>query len=248
LQAHITHRHSSKSSAEKSDKSKVDDSLRNVVNSISKASLASVVAAVNNAASNYTQSGYSAIPTSSYNISGQSDNHGMNISVLNSRPTNLITIHAQEPAAAASNQAAYSSYTTGTYSNYPASASSGVTYPNLSQPPPAFGYTGAYSAPTNPTHTQYQASQYAGGQSAATGYSTPYTAAGYTGSSAQTAGAGYSSAHPAAPAPTSGYPAATGQVPGSYAAAPQYGAAPAAATHQGQWTRPPPAQQAYYRR
>ena len=75
--------------------------------------MASVVAAVNNAASNYTQSGYSAIPTSSYNISGQSDNHGMNISVLNSRPTNLITIHAQEPAAAASNQAAYSSYTTG---------------------------------------------------------------------------------------------------------------------------------------
>ena len=82
LSAHINHRHSSKSGGEKADKPKVDDSLRNVVNSISKASLASVVAAVNNAASTYSQSGYGATPTSLHSgVPGQIDNHGMNIQV-----------------------------------------------------------------------------------------------------------------------------------------------------------------------
>merc|ERR1719220_645997 len=80
----------------------------------------------------------------------------MNISVLNSRPSNLITIHAEQPAAtAAGAPAAYPGYPAGTYPNYGAAGTNpAVTYPNLSQPPPAFGYTGAYPTQANPTHTQ----------------------------------------------------------------------------------------------
>merc|ERR1719220_1552494 len=94
----------------------------------------------------------------------------MNISVLNSRPSNLITIHAEQPAAtAAGAPAAYPGYPAGTYPNYGAAGTNpAVTYPNLSQPPPAFGYTGAYPTQANPTHTQ-QPTQ---------GYPTSYTAAG----------------------------------------------------------------------
>jgi len=249
LQAHITHRHSTKTTGEKSEKSKADDSLRNVVNSISKASLASVVAAVNNAASTYTQSGYAVTPTSSYSgVPGQVDSHGMNISVLNSRPSNLITIHAQEPAAAAGTPAAYPGYPAGSYPNYAAGSNPAVTYPNLSQPPPAFGYTGAYATPTNPTHTQYPTTQYSGTQQTAQGYTTPYTAAaGYTSTTGQAQG--YTSTHGAAAGQAGAYPTAAGQAAAGYAAATQYGAAPAAANHQGQWARPPPnSQQGYYRR
>jgi len=239
LSAHINHRHSSKAGGEKAEKPKVDDSLRNVVNSISKASLASVVAAVNNAASTYSQSGYGATPTSLHSgVPGQIDNHGMNISVLNSRPSNLITIHAEPSAAAAGAPAAYPGYPAGTYPNYgTAGTNPAVTYPNLSQPPPTFGYTGAYPTPANPAHTQYPTTQYSATQPAQ-GYTTPYTAAGGYTSTTQ----GYSSTGQQAGA----YPAGAGQAGAGYPTQPQYGAAPAAG---GQWARPPPnTQQGYYRR
>lgn len=207
------------------------------------------MAAVNNAASTYTQSGYAVTPTTSYSgVPGQVDSHGMNISVLNSRPSNLITIHAQEPAAAAGTPAAYPGYPAGSYPNYAAGSNPAVTYPNLSQPPPAFGYTGAYATPTNPTHTQYPTTQYSGTQQTAQGYTTPYTAAaGYTSTTGQAQG--YTSTHGAAAGQAGAYPTAAGQAAAGYAAATQYGAAPAAANHQGQWARPPPnSQQGYYRR
>merc|ERR1712096_479042 len=154
------------------------------------------------------------------------DSHGMNISVLNSRPSNLITIHAQEPAAAAGTTAAYPGYPAGSYPNYAAGANPAVTYPNLSQPPPAFGYTGAYTAPANAT--QYPTTQYPGTQQSAQGYTTTHGATG------QQAAA---------------YQNAAGQAAAGYATANQYGTAPAAANHQGQWARPPPnTQQGYYRR
>merc|ERR1712098_208435 len=187
-----------------------------------------------------SQSGYGATPTSLHSgVPGQIDNHGMNISVLNSRPSNLITIHAEPSAAAAGAPAAYPGYPAGTYPNYgSAGTNPAVTYPNLSQPPPTFGYTGAYPTPANPAHTQYPTTQYSATQQPAQGYTTPYTAAGGYTSTTQ----GYSSTGQQAGA----YPAGAGQAGAGYPAQPQYGAAPAAG---GQWARPPPnTQQGYYRR
>merc|ERR1719376_1049220 len=96
----------------------------------------------------------------------------MNISVLNSRPSNLITIHAEQPAAtAAGAPATYPGYPAGTYPNYgSAGTNPAVTYPNLSQPPPAFGYTGAYPTQANPAHTQYPTTQYSATQHRAAGW------------------------------------------------------------------------------
>jgi len=237
LSAHINHRHSSKAPGEKADKPKADENLRSVVNSISKASLASVVAAVNNAASTFTQS-YTAPSVGQ----GQLDSHGMNISVLNSRPSNLITIHA-EGGAGAGGAPAYPGYPPGSYPNYAAAgANPTVTYPNLSQPPPAFGYTGAYPSQATPAHTYtHPTTQYSATQQPAQGYPTPYTAAGgYTTTTAQAQG--YNSTGQAGGA----YPAVTGQAAAGYPAPQQYGAN----TQTGaQWARPPPnSQQGYYRR
>ena len=158
LQAHIAHRHSDKKDkADKRTDKVAEDNLRNVVNSISKASLASVVAAVNNAASSY--SSYTSSLTSPAMTSvAKTDNHaGMNISVLNSRNTNLITLHSQEAAGAGSS---YPGYPPG-YPPVP------TTYPNLSQPPPSYtGYTGYTGSAPQVT----AASAYSGYQPAAAGY------------------------------------------------------------------------------
>jgi len=215
LQAHITHRHSDKKAAEKSDKSKsADENLRSVVNSISKASLASVVAAVNNAASTYSGPG-------SYTATPATDSHGMNISVLNSRPSNLITIHSGQEAGGAGQSfpaPGYPPAQTG-YQNYGPAASASpaaASYPNLSQPPPTFGYSGGYSG--------------AGGQQ----YSAPPGPPQYSGQPGYPGGAAVSSYPGSSHAPSPG----------------QAWAAPPPGPGSGQqWTRPPPAQQqTYYRR
>ena len=114
------------------------------MNSISKASLASVVAAVNNAASSY--SSYS-LPSPALTSVAGSDSHGMNISVLNSRSSNLITLHSQEAGGAAP-----------TYPGYAAPPSSAPSYPpaypNLSQPPPTYtGFPQVTAAPGYPAYT-----------------------------------------------------------------------------------------------
>ena len=132
----------------------------------------------------------------------------------------------------------------GSYPNYAAGTNPSVTYPNLSQPPPTFGYTGAYTTPSSANHTQYPASQYSGTAQAGQGYAATYTAAGYTPVAGQSQA--YSNTHGGAPQPA--YASATGQPSSGYVAAQPYGASSAAASHQGQWARPPPNSQGYYRR
>jgi len=245
LQAHISHRHSDKKERDKSEKTSksAEDNLRNVVNSISKASLASVVAAVNNAASSYNSytsqlapavtaaanSGYS--NNASVSDSGSS---GMNISVLNNRaPANLITVHSQETsgtvATGASSYTGYSAAQTNSYHSSYASpaAAPAVTYPNLSQPPPSYSYSGAYSGSAASQATGYQYPAPSGYQSitAAPPPNGQTTGSSYVSSAGQTGGG----------APSGGYGTTGG-----------YGVAPGAQ----HWTRPPPStqQSGYYRR
>jgi E3 ubiquitin-protein ligase Hakai len=175
LQAHIAHRHSDKKDkADKRTDKVAEDNLRNVVNSISKASLASVVAAVNNAASSYS-SYTTSLTTPAMTSVANTDNHaGMNISVLNSRNTNLITLHSQEAAGAGSS---YPGYPPG-YPPVP------TTYPNLSQPPPSYagytGYTGTGSAPQVTAANAYSGYQpTAGGYQAAPATAQASPAPGY---------------------------------------------------------------------
>ena len=106
-----------------------------MVNSISKASLASVVAAVNNAASSYSTS-----LTSPGMASGAgTDSHGMNISVLNSRNSNLITLHSQEAGGPAPPYpGSYTAPPSSAPTYPPAYPAAPSTYPNLSQPPPTY--------------------------------------------------------------------------------------------------------------
>merc|ERR1719342_1720710 len=245
LQAHISHRHSDKKEREKSEKTSksAEDNLRNVVNSISKASLASVVAAVNNAASSYNSytsqlapavtaaanSGYS--NNASVSDSGSS---GMNISVLNNRaPANLITVHSQETsgtvATGASSYTGYSAAQTNSYHSSYASpaAAPAVTYPNLSQPPPSYSYSGASTGSAASQATGYQYPAPSGYQSitAAPPPNGQTTGSSYVSSAGQTGGG----------APSGGYGTTGG-----------YGVAPGAQ----HWTRPPPStqQSGYYRR
>ena len=159
LQAHIAHRHSDKKDkADKRTDKMAEENLRNVVNSISKASLASVVAAVNNAASSYSSYTTNLSSPAMTSVANTDSHTGMNISVLNSRNSNLITLHSQEAAGAGSS---YPGYPPG-YHPVP------TTYPNLSQPPPSYaGYTGyTGSAPQVTAASAYSA----GYQPAAAGY------------------------------------------------------------------------------
>ena len=271
LQAHIAHRHSDK--REKAgdrdkgrDKEKdKEDNLNRSVNSISKASLASVLAAVNSAASTYNS--YTAAAggqlstavtasSSSGTFTQVTQSHGgsgMNISVLNTRPPgNLITVHHQEasgaPAPASGQAGSYGGYSApaGGYHNYhsapPAASGPAVTYPNLSQPPPTYsgysGYSGSASAAS--ASAGYQGYQAATAYSSLTAGPPPGTA------QPQAAGSAYASAGGQPGSVAGGYAAAGGQPGAGYGANGGYSVAPG-----GQhWTRPPPATQnsGYYRR
>ena len=100
LQAHVAHRHNENKGKEGQGKEKPE--VRNLLAGISKASLASVVAAVNSAHNTYSTTGsYGTTPSGNYG-GAAGNQEGMNISVLAAghsappRPaTNLITIHAQ---------------------------------------------------------------------------------------------------------------------------------------------------------
>jgi len=271
LQAHIAHRHSDKrekagdrdKGRDKEKEKDKEDSLARSVSSISKASLASVLAAVNSAAStynSYTAAGgqlSTAVTASSSSgafttqVSQSHGGSGMNISVLNTRPPgNLITVHHQETAggaAPASGQAgSYGGYSApaGSYHNYhaPPAASPAVTYPNLSQPPPTYsgysGYTGTASATAGTAG--YQPYQAASAYSSLTAAPPPGPA------QSPAAGSAYASAGGQPGSVSGGYAAAGGQAGAGYGANGGYSVAPG-----GQhWSRPPPATQnsGYYRR
>ena len=232
------------------------------MSSISKASLASVLAAVNSAAStynSYTAAGgqlstaVTAVTAGSYTqVTHSLGGSGMNISVLNTRPPgNLITVHAQETAgsAPATGQASgYGGYSApaGTYHNFhaPPSASPAVTYPNLSQPPPTYsgysgGYAGSASATAGTAGYQYQA---------ATAYSSLTAARPPSSAQPPTAGSAYASAGGQPGSVSGGYSAAGGQSGQGYGATGGYNVNVAPGGQH--WSRPPPTTQntGYYRR
>jgi len=239
LAAHVAHRHKEKGAKETTDHKVTSDhklgDLAGPLANISKASLASVVAAVNNAAGS-TAAGGGYPQTTGYNQSyPQTD-----ISVHNTRPGNLITIHTQEttgqspascPTPGQSTPGATPGYTpgysTGGYPAYTPSSAPAAGYPNMSQPPPSFGYQAAgYTAP--PAATGYQS------YTAPTGQTPGYTTT--TGQSTGFAGSQVGS--------TSGYNTTNTQ----YGGAANQGGPPPAGYGGGQWNRPPPGQQGYFRR
>ena len=166
LQAHVAHRHNESKGREVKEKQEV----RNPLAGISKASLASVVAAVNSAHNTYSSTGSYGAPSKGYATGGASGQEGMNISVLSaghSAPprsaTNLITIHAQEAGAVAAppgpavapapSSNAFTGYPPSTLPSYhypPATQN----YPNLSQPPPAI--SGQFTGASSSGYGQYQ--------------------------------------------------------------------------------------------
>lgn len=220
LSAHIAHRHNQNKQGKDTKDKPTTDLGRNPLANISKASLASVVAAVNSANISYSSSG--TYGTSIKETYSTADHEGMNISVLAPRgSSNLITIHAQAPTTNANPQPTPSGFpaypltqgqSTPGYVNY---GSGGTTtqggYPNLSQPPPA--YTGQYGGANPGQYGQYS-NVYGAAQGSQGGQ--PYPP------QPPTTPANYQA--PSQP-PAGGYQGGTGTPQGGY---------------QGQWNRPPP--------
>jgi len=225
LSAHITHRHNESKPGKETKEKGLAELSRNPLASISKASLASVVAAVNSANNTYSSTG--TYGTNTYSSVGQ---EGMNISVLGTgrTNTNFITIQPHETAPTSNPQPTTPGFQTyppaqgsANYSTYSGGAGgSGAPaqggYPNLSQPPPA--YSGQYSGSSGGqyTHTQYTTSVYGASPGAPGGGPAPYTTQ--------------------SPAP--GPYQTTSQPPaGSYQTG---GGAPQGGYQQAAWNRPPP--------